>query len=270
MQLVVAILVVGNKDSIYTDYDIKIISTLADLSWDIAERKLVDNEITQYQQQLRSLASELSRVEEKERREIATDIHDRIGHTLAISKMKLEELELSMSLKQSIHLNLLKETSELIDQTIQDTRNLIYEISPTILYELGFEAAVDWLADNTQEKYNLMTDVNDDGHHKPLDTEVAIVLFKAVREILVNILKHAQTNRAFININQDKNNIRVEINDKGIGFDFRQTRSESSKKCGFGLFNIKERLDQLGGEFIINSKPGKGTKVVLIAPLTIE
>lgn len=235
---------------------------------DITERKIAEQKFLEYQQQLRSLASELSLVEEKERRIIARDIHDRIGHTLAIIKLKFAEIE--NDLKQHEHIDILKEIRELINQTIQDTRTLTFEISPTILYELGFEAALDWLVEQFQKKHEMHIDVSVDHKSKPLENDIQIVLFKSIRELLINVLKHAETRFVKISIIEEAQKIRIDIEDQGIGFDSSEIEKGFSIKRGFGLFNIGERLAQFGGDFKVISSPNKGTKVTLLAPLKIN
>ncbi len=119
---------------------------------DITERKASEEKIRVYEEQLRSLASELTLLEERERRRIANDLHDHIGQNLALSKIKLGELRASVS---SSLVKPLHEIHGLIEQTIQYTRSLTFELSPPILYELGFEAAVEWLAEQIQEKHGI-------------------------------------------------------------------------------------------------------------------
>lgn len=235
---------------------------------DITERKIAEQKFLEYQRQLRSLASELSLVEEKERRIIANDIHDQIGHNLAIIKLKFSEIE--NELKQPDHIKRLQEMRELINQTIQGTRTLTFEISPTILYELGFEAAVDWLAEQFQQKHDMKIKVSDDEEFKPLENDVQIVLYKSVRELLINVLKHANTKNVNILLKRKNQKIQIDIQDRGIGFDSSKLNRGISHTGGFGLFNIGERLAQFGGDFKVKSSPGKGTQVTLLAPLKIE
>jgi PAS domain S-box-containing protein len=231
---------------------------------DITERKRTEENIRTYQEQLRSLASQLSLVEEQERRRIATELHDRIGQTLAICKIRLGLLRESASSTDLA--GSLDKISELIAQTIQDTRALTFELSSPILYELGLEAAVEWLTEHIQEQHGILSDFEDDRQPKPLEDDIRVLLFKVVRELLINVVKHAQARHVKVSMIRDDGNIQITVTDDGAGFDtskiYRWNMAE-----GFGLFSIRERLEHLGGYLEIVSQPGHGTRVTLVAPL---
>jgi len=218
-----------------------------------------------YQDKLRSLASELSLAEERERRRIATELHDRIVQTLAVSKIKasaLREAAPSAGLVENI-----QDVIMLIDQAIQDTRTLTFELSPPILYELGFLHAVEWLAEKYEKQYNIIIKIVDDKSPKPLDADVRIVLFQTIRELFNNIVKHAHAGRVAIKIKKLKNYIRIIVEDDGVGFDVSKVSTSMESATGFGLFNIRERLTHLGGHFEIKSQKDRGTTLTLDAPL---
>jgi len=236
------------------------------LRTEIAERKRTEKKLLNYQMKLRSLASDLTLTEERERRRIATDLHDSIGQALALSKLKLSEIRNFNSDTELVEQ--LDEIFDLLEQTIQDTRTLTFKISSPILYELGLESAVEWLTERFQEQYGIQADFSDDGNSKPLNNEVRIVLFRAVRELLFNIVKHAKAKNVTVAIKREGKKIRIRIADDGIGFDVSVLDVYRGIEYGFGLFSIRERLDFLGGQFELESKPGQGTHVVLVAPLS--
>jgi two-component system, NarL family, sensor histidine kinase UhpB len=239
--------------------------TICLVAMDLTERKRAEEKISLYQRQLRALASELALAEERERRRLATELHDRIGQNLALAKLKLSGL-----LQSNHRPNLrspLTEITEMIDTTIQDAHSLIFEISPPVLYQVGFEAAVEWLAEHFQEQYGLRIDLKIDPKPKPLAEDLRIVLFQAMRELLVNVIKHARATRAKILMKYVRGNLRIVVQDDGLGF-APVEHSETSR--GLGLFNIRERLHHLGAEILIESSPGKGTRVTLIIPREIQ
>jgi PAS domain S-box-containing protein len=235
------------------------------ISRDISDRKKIEKEIQDYQEKLRSLASTLSLTEQRERRNIATFVHDQISQKLALAKIKLGAL--NESLQSTEHNKPVKDIRDLIEETVQDTRNLTFDLSPPILYELGLEQSLEWLADQFTEKYDLAFTFRDDNKPKPLDEDIRVVLFQAARELLMNAIKHSQAKTVKIATLRENGNIRLSVEDDGIGFDTSITQPYWVKTGGFGLFNIRERLDQFRGEFKIQSQPGKGTKATLIAPL---
>ncbi|MBA7695149.1 hypothetical protein ES703_103771 [subsurface metagenome] len=218
--------------------------------------------------QLRSLASELPLAEERLRRRIADNVHDHVGQNLAISKIKIESLRESVSSPELAED--LEEIRDLIAQTIESTRLLTFELSPPVLYELGFEAAVEWLVRQTRQQHGLSTEFKGDGQTKPLDNNVRILLFQAVRELLVNVAKHAQAHNVTVSTRRVGNEIRVSVEDDGVGFDISQTGSHDYKTGGFGLFSIRERLGHIGGRLEVKSEPGLGTRVTLTAPIDQE
>lgn len=234
----------------------------------VVERERAEERLITYQKQLKSLASELSLTEERERRRIASDLHDSIGQTLVVTKMKLEELR---EMKISVVVDcLLNDIRQLLEKTIQDTRSLTFELSPPILYELGLEPAVEWLTEQFQEQYGMVIDFVNDKQFKPLDDDMRVLLFKAVRELLVNIFKHAKAQNIKVSIQRDGNDIRIEVEDDGVGFDTSGIRFSASKTGGFGLFNMRERLEHLDGHLEVGSQPGDGSRVALVAPLKCE
>ena len=238
---------------------------IVDVYDDITERKLAERKLLTYQEKLQSLASELSLVEERERRSIATDLHDQIGQTLSVIKMRC--FELGQDLKDPYLIQQVNEIKELVKQTIWDTRSLTFELSPPVLYELGLVAAIDWLAEQFQLKHNLKCSVEADKKPKPLSQDIEIVLFRSVRELLVNIVKHARAKRVKITIRVNKKNLRIRVADDGIGFSPETKGAKNYRDQQFGLFNITERLRHLGGSLEVDSLRGKGTMVTLAAPL---
>jgi PAS domain S-box-containing protein len=234
---------------------------------DITERKIAEEKLLDYQEELRTLTSELSLAEERERRSIATELHDQIGQTLTVLHMKLQDLQENIG--DANGAAQVADIREGLKSVIQETRSLTFELSPPVLYELGLEAALEWLGEQFQKQHGLQWSLQKDGQPKPLAEDVRIVLFRSVRELLVNVIKHAHTDRVWITSGRQNKTIRITVADKGVGFDARQTAAHLTKKYGFGLFNIRERLNHLGGQLHIDSRPGRGARVALTAPLKL-
>ncbi|MEN6615023.1 MAG: PAS domain S-box protein, partial [Syntrophorhabdus sp.] len=154
---------------------------------DISERRQAEERIDQYQKQLRSLASELSLAEERERRRISNLLHDHIGQLLATARIKLG----SIAVRDDSVGKEIDEIRNYIGQAIQYGRTLTFELSPPILYDLGLEPAVEWLTEQAGEQNRIKTECETDGQPKPISDEIRVVLFTAVRELLVNVGKHA-------------------------------------------------------------------------------
>ncbi len=238
---------------------------IAGLAEDITERKQAEEKLFLSQEQLKSLISELSLTEERERQRLAMELHDSIGQALAIAKLKVEGLRGAVS--AAGHAGGLDDVCEFIGQAIQQARALIFELSPPVLYQLGLEAAVESLAQNMQERHGIRIDVTDDGQEKPLTEVMQILLLRAVQELLINVVKHAQARQAQISIARDGDYVRITVVVDGVGFDFSASGPDAERAHGFGLFRLNERLHQLHGSCDIDSTPGQGTQVTLRALL---
>ena len=210
------------------------------------------------------MSAELSLAEEKERRRIAAELHDDIGQTLAMSHIKIESLILSSPPVEMVAS--VKLIRDLIAISIQKVRFLTSQLSPPLLYEVGFGAALRWLGDKFQQETGLHVEIFGDTVRKELGEEVAVTLFQVVRELFLNITKHAKACNATITITLDNGRIKITVQDDGIGFDV----SRVGKKDEFGLFNIRQKMKHLDGDIAFESKIGKGTKVSLIAPFKIR
>ena len=223
----------------------------------ITERKKAQKRLLDYHDKLRSLASELSLTEERERRQIATALHDGIIQTMAVTKIKLEALQESLSPAQ------VKDVIGLVNQLIYETRSLTLDLSPPVLYILGLEAALEWLSEQFQEKHGLHVDFQADKSPKKLDKDISFFLFRSTRELLMNVVKHANVKSAKVFLERKGEGVTIRVEDNGKGFDTSKQKVLMNWARGFGLFSIRERLDFLGGCFSVESNPGKGTRVTM-------
>jgi signal transduction histidine kinase len=247
----------------YYDYTVSTPETIQhDLSERVKELTLLHDAA---QKQLRRMALELSLAEERERRAIAADLHDHLGQALAYIKMKLSVFAgntIFCGFEEDI-----SEISALLDQAISYTRSLTCEISPPLLYELGLEAALTWLAEDFQRKHKLRVRVKYSGTEQVLTDIIKVLLYKSVHELLTNAIKHAHAKKVVINISHSDKSICISVADDGIGFNQADPGSDQPVEPKFGLFSIKERLQQLGGTMKIESDPGRGTVITLDTPL---
>lgn len=237
------------------------------LNQEIRSRKIAEGQVAAYQENLRSLASSLSLAEERERRRLAVYLHDQIGHTLALANIKLGELQKSLPAQGGeLPGDELAKTGSLLEQAIRDTHSLTFRISSPILYELGLEAALEWLTEQVQKDHGLSARFVADGQPLPLDEDVRVLLFQAVNELLVNVVKHAQAQNLEVTMRREGGVLKVEVGDDGVGF--RMPRADFRREpCGFGLFSIRERLRPYGGLLEVETEPGAGTHVILTVPL---
>ena len=219
-------------------------------------------------ERLRSLASALALAEVRERRALAQDLHDDLGQLLAMAKLKMsavEKLKVSKTMRPA-----LDDCSKALDQANRKLRAMAFQLSPPMLDELGLASAMEWMADEVQQMYQLEVHTTYDGTPKPLEPAVRATLFRAVRELLINVAKHAHVSKANVNITRGSDNmLYVTVSDDGTGFDPSPLLSDNSS-ANFGLISVRERLTLLGGQVSIHSTPGEGTSVHLQVPLLQE
>ncbi len=212
----------------------------------ITERKAIEERLLSYQGRLRSLSSELGTIELRERRRIASELHDRIGQSLAVVKMKLGALRLAAGKGASAAVD---DIRAVVDQTIADTRSLTFELNPPILDELGLEPAIEWLLEKFRAQHAIPAEFRDDGMTKPLDLDVRANLFRSVQELLLNVVKHANAGKIVVSAARSGEEIRITVADDGVGFDPGDVMEIGARMAGFGLFSIRERIASIGGRF---------------------
>jgi len=232
---------------------------------DITQEKEAQAEISAYQERLRALASELSLTEERERRRLAADLHDHIGQILALAQIKLGALRQEASSPESE--TSVSEIRDFISQAIRYTRSLTFELGLPILYDLGLEAALEWLAEQMQEQHKVEIAVHRGQRSHPLGEAARVLVFRVVRELLTNVIKHAKANRVDVFIAKEGSYLQLQVVDDGVGFDIANSGARSGVTSGYGLFSIRERLSSLGGRLEITSQPGQGTRVIITVPL---
>ncbi len=234
-------------------------------SRDITERKKVEKEIETYQKRLRALALKLTSTEERERRHLATELHDSIGQLLALCRIKLGELEKATNVADIR--SLAEDVEKGLEEIIWYTRSLTLRLAPPVLYEVGLEAALEWLAEYMQEQYGVHTKLKVRVGAEPVDEELRVFLFRAVQELIMNVAKHAGADRVEASVSRQNDRMYITVEDRGAGFDTTVLDAPSGKDTGFGLFSIRERIRYFEGDLGVQSKPGEGTQVTLMVPL---
>jgi signal transduction histidine kinase len=213
-----------------------------------------------------SLAFDLMLAEERERRRLATDLHDSVCQLLALSKLKLDMARSSIppgGLAAS-----LEAVQSLIGQAINESRSVMFELSPRVLYLSGVETALKALFRRLRQAHGFVVTFEGDGRPDRWSEDLRVFIYRAVRELLMNVVKHARTQTAKVSFHQEDAHVYVCVEDSGVGFDLSQLDSMSAEEGGgrFGLLSLRERSRHLGGRIEILSKPGHGTRVTVIFP----
>ncbi len=216
------------------------------------------------QARLRALATELNLAEQRERHRLATDLHDHLAQMLVLGKMKNSQARQLPGLMPRCQ-GLLNEVDQVLTQSLTYTRTLVADLAPPALRDFGLLAGLRWLAEQMRN-HGLVVSLNTSAEQLQLPENQAILLFQSIRELLINVIKHAQSNEATIYLDQQMGNVRIVVRDNGVGFDPIAVKKEDFSK--FGLFSIGERMPALGGTFEVESTPGHGTTVRLTLPVT--
>lgn len=224
---------------------------------EINDRKQAEDKLHDYQEKLLAVAQQLSLTEETERRRLANGFHD-MGQLLALVQIKLGALRQSVPASQTGSLD---EIRQILGESIRSVRSLGGELSPQVLYELGFESAIQWLAEKLQEQHGIQFTVGAGRSPKPLNDEVRVFLFHLMRELLTNLVIYAKPNKVSILINRVDLHISITIeNDWSAA-----TPLPSSDDLWF--FGIRERLQYLGGSLEVEFSPDQRSKMSLMVPL---
>jgi len=220
-----------------------------------------------YHERLQALAIELEEVQEQERTRIANELHDQIGQKLAFLRMELARLR---GLNTNRDHTEFERSSSLIEDIIHDSRTLMLEISPSALFQLGFLDSIEWLAEQFDKNHGIKVNIVADIDCDKIDESHYMPLFKAVRESLNNIVKHAGVSEAEIRIFSNRTGIIIEINDRGAGFIPSSSTNAPPGRLSFGLFNMTQSMAHIKCHAEIESVIGQGTTVRIKIPVMRE
>jgi PAS domain S-box-containing protein len=226
------------------------------------------NELEYRTKQLSRMASDLTLAEQRAREQIAKTLHDGLQQLLVIAALNVEQQLKRDGDRGVAPSELLSEARHHLGEAIAAARSLNVELFPPVLQRFGLPAALSWLAAWARDKYKCDVRVVADPRADSSRKDVRTLLFESVRELLFNAVKHAYADRITLESTLDADDqLCITVSDQGIGFDpaALDYRSKAGE-VGWGLFSIRERLTLLGGRFEIDSVPGKGTRVRLIAP----
>ena len=228
---------------------------------DITERKRAEALLQRSQEELRALSVQLLSVQEEERKRIARELHDGIGQSLSALKFMLEN-RLQLMEKDSISCDLhpLEGMVPMLQNAVEEVRQMQTDLRPPILDDLGILATLSWFCREYQKIYagiKIETDLGIQENEVPAPLKT--VIYRVLQEAMNNIAKHSQATRVRLSLGQKEGRVYLRVEDNGSGFDLRQVRSEERPGRGFGLTSMRERTELSGGSFSIESIEGRGT-----------
>jgi len=232
---------------------------------DVTERKIAQSKLQESSEQLRELSRHLQNVREKERMKIAREIHDELGQQLTGLKMDIAWLMRKTVQDDPVIKAKFDDTLSVIDATVRSIRRIATELRPSIIDDLGLNAAIEWQIAEFRERLDIEVEYENKFDDKNTASDISIGLFRILQESLTNIAKHAGAKKMKIKIEQLDDTIHLFVQDDGIGFDTKQKQTDPT----FGLLGIKERAGMMQGQYNITSKPSVGTTIEIKIPLVL-
>lgn len=231
---------------------------------DTTERKANEAVMLEHREQLRHLASQLTLTEEQQRRELAIQLHDGIGQELAMCRLRLQTYRSAPEpSRDPTHLD---RALEFVEQAIGRVHSLTFDLSPPALHELGLQAALRSLGRRIEEDHGLGFEYEESGDPCDLPKELEVLLFRSVRELAINVVKHAQAQTLRVSMRTSRRQVEIAVADDGVGIDPERLQTRTATNAGgFGLFSVKERLSSVQGELVIRGTAG--TIATIVVPL---
>jgi signal transduction histidine kinase len=230
---------------------------------DISELVELNERLRQNQDRLKLYARELVGAEERARRATAVDLHDGIGQQLVGLSMTLDALVTRSP--PEIRL-LLSEATNTVREVQAIAQRVIADLSPPGLYELGLEPALKWLSVYMRSKDNLQVDLKVTAADADIDIDLRVLVFKVIRELLRNVVKHSGVQLASVTVTRDPDELRAVVEDRGSGFEWQLSLFEP-RAHGFGLWSVADRVRDAAGEMTVDTGPGRGCRVTVVFPL---
>ncbi len=260
---------------------------------DISGRKLAEEALQENQKQLQMLnetleqkvqektaevhrlASDLVKAVQHERHRISHILHDDLQQRIYAIQMQLTLLYDELQMKSEAAQKEVSDIEKQLADVLQVTRHLSIDLSPPILRDEGLAHAINWLAAQMRQRYGLSIELQTEEPFAIADEALHVLLFNCVRELLFNIVKHAQASRAVVTLQWSDADLQIEVRDDGKGFPVNipeqqaseELREDEGSRPSFGLSTIRHQLSLFGGRMEIQSEPGAGTRVILIVPI---
>jgi signal transduction histidine kinase len=233
----------------------------------ITDLKRAEEALRESETRLRSLSSQLMKGQEMERMRLSKELHDELGQALALLKHRIRSIRSKLQKGQSSLQEECEETSRYIDEIIENVRRLSRELSPSILEDLGLTSALQWLSENFDKQYSIMTSLEIDNIDDLFPKEAQTNLYRISQEALTNIAKHAEAKHVSFAVKENEESVSIIIEDEGKGFDVIKVRATHSPEKGLGLDAMEERAHMLGASLHIKSQVGEGTRITLTIPI---
>ena len=243
--------------------ELKLLEAVGDRCAHAIDKAQLIEELHDREEQIRQLGEHMLTVEEEERRRISRELHDEVGQSMLVIRLYLEMIQSDLP-EAAKHLNpKLEDTRQLTEQTIQEMRRLIADLSPNVLEQLGLPASIRQFVNTFSRTFSGKVRLRMTRLDK-LPRSSEIMIYRLVQECFANVIKHSQAENVGLHLSRRNWFVKMKMADDGVGFD---VQAAAEKRDSFGLAGMRERVALLGGNININSSPGKGTKIDIALPV---
>jgi len=233
---------------------------------DVSARKQAEQRQRDSEERLRFLSARLLAAQETESRRIALDIHDDLGQNLAALKLMVQSATRRLRKDQAALKAECGRILELIDQVIEKARQLTRDLTPSVLDDLKLGGTLQWMAHDMGQRAGLQVELDMDDIDDLFHRDAQVVIYRIVQEALRNAIKHADAGRLALQIRREPHEVRCVVADDGRGFLAEAAGCGPATERGMGLAAMDERARMLGGVLTIDSRPGRGTRVIVVIP----
>jgi two-component system sensor histidine kinase UhpB len=230
---------------------------------DATDRRQIQEDLRRSREELRHLYARLSDVREEERTMIAREIHDGLGQSLAVLSMQLELLRAKPPKRSEEVSRKLASMADLVERSVAEMRKICTELKPGVLDHLGLGPAVEWQAEEFEERTRIRCHLNTDLENVSLDQNLATAVFRILQESLANVARHSEADEVWINCGKKGRRIELVVSDDGKGI----TPEQASDSKSLGIAGMRERALEWGGELDITGVADEGTTVSVTVPI---
>lgn len=231
----------------------------------VVDLKLASEERSERERLRTEMVEKVISAQEEERKRIARDLHDQTSQALVSLIVQLKLVE-SASNKAS-RTQAIVDLREQLRATLNDVRRMAHDLRPGVLDDLGLTQSIQWFADQCRQNSEVKISLTVDAACDQLPPHAATAVYRVTQEALTNVIKHSQATQVWITIRNVSESFHLEVRDNGVGFDVDRLPGPGE---GLGLFGMQERIQLLGGNFSIESAPGKGACLSALVPCLVK
>lgn len=260
--------VVGHDPACFGDEMLELLGAIGRQLGVAAENARLWDELRRREALRGQLLNKVIVAQEEERRRIARELHDETSQSLASLVVGLKAAQAALSIDPARSEEILNGLRASISQTVKELHNIIYDLRPTLLDDLGLIPALRWYAESRLEAHGVEVELGIKGTARRLPPEVETALFRIAQEAMTNVVRHARASQVRLGLEFGTEAVAIHVWDNGCGFEVEETLDAEDGRRGFGLLGIQERATLLGGAFEVHSQPGKGTELRVQVPLS--